>query len=299
MTQNSLPSTLKVSEERPLHPVTLAMLRHVRDTAVQLGSEFVIAGATARDIVLWHVYGMRAERATKDVDVAVCAVSWGAHGELVKKLESTGHFKRSERVEHSLLFVDPADGKSIALDLVPFGPLETPAGTIMWPKDKNPMKVLGFREAVDTALKIAVGDGLVVPVVTLPALMLLKILAWHDRRTKKNTDAPDMYLIMRNYFEAGNSDRIWEAAPGLLELHGFDTNLASAALLGRDAWETALPATREAVIPLLRDVKSYETLRADMLARAAAVLLDGFVDGTARTLAAFRDGFLQSADPGA
>ena len=287
---------LKVPADRPLHPVTLAMLRHVVEAAKQMGSDFVVAGATARDIVLWHVYGIPAERATRDVDVAVCAISWDAHGELVERLEATGLFKLSERVEHTLIFLDQTGGKQTPLDLVPFGPLEAPEGTIRWPKHQAAMNVLGFREAVDTALQIDVGDGLIVPVVSLPALALLKLLAWHDRRTTKNTDAPDMSLIMRNYFDAGNRDRIWEVAPDLLEIHGFDTDLASAALLGRDARRTALPATRDAVIPLLEDEKSYNTLLADTVARAATLVYDGFVDRTTDTLAAFRDGFLQSPD---
>ena len=36
------------------------------------------------------------------------------------------------------------------------------------------MTVLGFREAVDTAEPVDIGEDLVVPVVTLPAFVLLK-----------------------------------------------------------------------------------------------------------------------------
>jgi predicted nucleotidyltransferase len=120
---------LEVSADRTLHPVTLALLRHVQDAEKQFGSDFVVAGATSRDIVLWHVYGIPAERATRDVDVAVCAVSWDAHAELVKRLEGAGLFKLSERVEHTLTFLDEKVGKPTPLDLVPFGPLQAPEGT--------------------------------------------------------------------------------------------------------------------------------------------------------------------------
>ena len=296
MKPNSPPLMLEVSADRPLHPVTLAILGHVQDAARQSGSDFVVAGATARDIVLWHVYGIRTERVTRDVDVAVCAVSWEAHGELVERLEATRLFKLSERVEHTMTFLDESVGKPTPLDLVPFGPLEAPEGTITWPKDKNQMNVLGFREAVDTALEIDVGERLIVPVVTLPALVLLKLLAWHDRRTTKNTDAPDLLLTMRNYHGAGNQERIYDVAPDLLEIHNFDPGLASTALLGRDSRRAALPATRDAVARLLEQEKSYNTLLADILARAAALAFDEFVDSTTDTLAAFRNGFLQPAD---
>lgn len=293
MTVTSPPTSLKVSLDRPLYPVTLALLRHVRDAARQMGIEFVVAGATARDIVLWHVYGIRAERATRDVDVAVCAISWKAHGELIARLEATGLFKADARIEHSLTFEDSAVGKPAPLDLVPFGPLESPEGMIKWPKGEFEMNVLGFQEAVDTALQIDMGDGLVVPVVALPVFAVLKILAWRDRRTSKNTDASDLLLVLRSYHRAGNEERIWETATDLLEAHGFDLDLASTALLGRDARRMALPATLAAVLPLLEDENIYDMLRRDMLARAAVQMFDEFADGSDKTLAAFRNAFLR------
>lgn len=181
------------AEERPLHGETHALLRHVRDVDPQQNTSFVVAGATARDLVMWHVYGTHAERATRDVGVAVCAVSWDAHDELVALLVATGYFKQHHEKRHSLIFHDPNVGSHVPLDLVPFGEIEAPAGAIAWPpKGEFVMNMLGFREAADTAINIDIGDALVVPVVSLPALALVKLLPWHDRRTRKNTDAePD------------------------------------------------------------------------------------------------------------
>jgi len=62
------------------------------------------------------------------------------------------------------------------------------------------MTVLGFQEAVDTAQLVEVGEGLVVPVVSIPAFVLLKLMAWKDRRIIKNTDASDLLFVLRNYF---------------------------------------------------------------------------------------------------
>jgi predicted nucleotidyltransferase len=205
----------------------------------------------------------------------------------------------SERVEHSLVFEDTSVGKLSPLDLVPFGPLEAPEGIIKWPKDKAEMNVLGFREAVDTALQVDIGESLTVPVVSLPALAILKLLAWQDRRTTKNTDAGDLLLVIRNYHNAGNNERIWEVATDLLKTQGFDADLAAAALLGRDARRIALPATRDAVVPLLVPGKVFETLSGDMLASAARrMFVDEFADTTVGSLAAFRDGFMQDPSDG-
>jgi predicted nucleotidyltransferase len=289
------PSTLRVHDQRPVHPVTIALLGHVRDATRRLNTEFVVAGATARDIVLWHVYGIQAERATRDVDVAVCAITWDAYRHLVVELEATGLFKADPKAQQSLLFSDPDVAKPVPLDIVPFGPLEAPAGSIVWPPNGDfVMNVLGFREAVDTSIDINIGDVLLVPVVALPALALLKILAWRDRRTRKNTDSTDLLLILRSYHSAGNSERIWEIGADLLEVHEFDVDLAATALLGWDARQAALPATVGAISALLEDASTYETLRRDMVARAAVQTLDGFVDGAEEALAAFRGGFIGS-----
>ncbi|MDR8402191.1 nucleotidyl transferase AbiEii/AbiGii toxin family protein [Paraburkholderia sp. USG1] len=289
---STLPS-LKVAAERPVHPVTAALLAHVQETANWLGAKFVVAGATARDLVLWHVHGIRAERATRDVDVAVCAISWNAYGALIAGLERTGLFRASTGAQQTLVFDDPDIGHPVPLDLVPFGELEAPEGSVAWPpKGEVVMNVLGFREAIDTSVEIDIGERLTVPVVTLPSLALLKILAWHDRRALRNADASDLLLILRNYCDAGNAERIWVDGADLLEQHDFDVDLAASALLGRESRQIALPATFDAVSAILSDNAVYDVLRRDMLARAVIQMLDDFPDGSDRTLSAFRDAFL-------
>ncbi|MFL9858173.1 nucleotidyl transferase AbiEii/AbiGii toxin family protein [Paraburkholderia madseniana] len=290
---SSIFSSLKVAEERPVHPVTAALLAHVQETAHRLGVKFVVAGATARDLMLWHVHGIRAERATRDVDVAVCAVSWDAYGALIAGLERTGLFRASAGAQQTLVFDDPDVGRPVPLDLVPFGELEAPEGSVAWPpRGEVVMNVLGFREAIDTSVEIDLGERLMVPVVSLPSLVLLKILAWHDRRVSRNTDASDLLLILRNYWDAGNTDRIWVDGADLLERHDFDVGLAASALLGRESRQIALPVTFGAVSAILSDDAIYDTLRRDMLARAAVQMLDDFADGSDRTLSAFRNAFL-------
>lgn len=295
MTSISPRSSLKVGNGRQVDSDTIALLRHVSHAVRSLNSEFVVAGATARDIVLWHVHGIRAERATRDVDVAVCAVSWEAHGDLVDALKATGRFTTVGKSQQSLIFNDASIGRSVPLDLVPFGPLEAPDGSIAWPpKGDFVMNVLGFQEAVDTSIDIDIGENVSVPVASLPALALLKLLAWRDRRMSKNTDASDLLLILRNYYKAGNEERIWEMGDDLIKAHGFDLDLASTALLGRQARQIALPATLDAVSAILADERTYDTLRGDMLKRATVQRLDDYADGSDKILAAFRDGFMSS-----
>jgi predicted nucleotidyltransferase len=128
--------------------------------------------------------------------------------------------------------------------------------------------------------------------VTLPALAVLKVLAWKDRRAENNKDASHLLTLLRNYLDAGNQERIWEVAQDLLTEHEFDLTLAACGLLGRDARGIALAATTEAVGTILADPSTYERLRSDVVARASGPMIDDFVDGSEGALSAFRTAFL-------
>ena len=293
MTDTSPTRPLEIDAHRPLEPAAVALLQAVGTACAQLDAAFVVAGATARDILMWHVHGIRPVRATRDVDVAVCAVNWPVHERLVDALVATGQFARAPKHRQKLLFDSGSPGFRTELDLVPFGPLETPPGEIAWPPGGDfVLNVLGFQEAVDTALAVSIGAGITVPVASLPALALLKLLAWKDRRARQNSDAYDLLFLLTHFHDAGNRERIWDAAPDLLERHDFQPALAAAALLARDAKRIASPHTHDAIHALLSDDATYATLAQDLQARAFALLPGEFNDDADRYLDAFRGGFL-------
>ncbi|MDR0243123.1 MAG: nucleotidyl transferase AbiEii/AbiGii toxin family protein [Burkholderia sp.] len=293
MTDTSPSRPLEVDASRPLEPAAIALLQAVGTVCARLDAPFVVAGATARDILMWHVHGIRPVRATRDVDVAVCAVSWPFHAQLVDALVATRQFTRAPKQQQKLLFDSGTHGFRTELDLVPFGPLETPPGEIAWPPGGEfVLNVLGFQEAVDTALAVSISADTVVPVASLPALALLKLLAWQDRRARQNSDAYDLLFLLRHYHDAGNRERLWDAAPDLLEAHAFQPGLAAAGLLAREAKRIASPPTHDAVRTLLSDAATYTALGQDLLARAFALLPGEFSDDAERYLDAFRSAFL-------
>ncbi|MGF6851740.1 nucleotidyl transferase AbiEii/AbiGii toxin family protein [Paraburkholderia sp. CI3] len=286
-------SISKVPADRPVHPLTIALLAAVKDACQKLGTRFVLAGATARDIQFLHLHGVKAPTATRDVDVAVCAVSWEFHQRLVVELLATGQFTHNAKAQQQLIFRREPGEYGVQLDLVPFGPIETPPGAIAWPPNGDiVMNVLGFEEAVETAQQVDIGEGLVVPVVAIPAFVLLKIMAWQDRRNEKNTDASDLLFTLRQFFFAGNDVRVYDEAMDLLEACEFKVEIAAAGLLGRDARETAHPQTREAVGRILQTPGTYAALKADLVARAATFMFGEFVDDSDDLLDAFRTQFL-------
>src|SRR5580698_8785059 len=104
---------LNVPAERPVEPLTIALLRDVRDACAQLGTQFVLAGATARDILTWHLHDIKAPVATRDVDVAVCAVSWAFHDMLIDRLLQTRRFRRHQKQQQKFLFKRSPDDYEI------------------------------------------------------------------------------------------------------------------------------------------------------------------------------------------
>lgn len=54
----------KIRTDKPLNPVTLNILDTVRRTAETFGAGHFIIGATARDLLMTHVFGIDAGRAS-------------------------------------------------------------------------------------------------------------------------------------------------------------------------------------------------------------------------------------------
>jgi predicted nucleotidyltransferase len=98
------------------------------------------------------------------------------------------------------------------------------------------MTVIGYREALASAIDVKLPESQRVLVVSLPMLAVLKTVAWSERHTAApRKDATDLLLILKNYLDAGNQQRLYEEAPHLLEDSNFDYERAGAWLAGQDA----------------------------------------------------------------
>jgi len=98
------------------------------------------------------------------------------------------------------------------------------------------MNAAGLAEALATAVAVTLPGGVSIKVASLPALTLLKIWAWKDRRyVAPGKDASDIWMLLRYYADAGNQDRLYGEEDEALAAYAFDLQLASAWLLGKDA----------------------------------------------------------------
>lgn len=177
-----------------------------------------------------YAYDLPVHRATNDIDFGVVVESWDEFTKLRDALIASKRFQPHKIMRQRLVH----EG-GLLIDLVPFGGLEQNSGQIAWPPDFSiVMSTVGFREAYDNSIDVRIADDLVVKVASLAALVLMKTVAWDDRRFER--DAQDIGLIMKHYLDAGNQDRVYSEQGDCFDLlnEDFDYDKASARVLGRD-----------------------------------------------------------------
>ncbi len=212
------------AEIRQIVPV----LTSLREACDDLGVEFFVIGALARDLHLHHQNNIDVPRRTRDVDVAVAADGWESYAALRDRLITDQDFTDEDPKQK----VHSPEG--IELDLVPFGGIEDSSGQIHFPPDDRPeMTVLGFEEARRTTVSVTFDDGVSIEVVSLPALGLLKLIAWDESPHERAHDAQDLCFILRQYFDVG-LNTIVERHADLFNEDDFNRPIVSAQAYGRE-----------------------------------------------------------------
>lgn len=253
-----------VTPKTPVDPITILVLREVSAVVRRFDTDFMLVGATARDVLLQNVYGLPPTRLTRDIDLAIVLPGWGEFHALRAELIATNRFEADAQIQR-LRYCLP-NGLSHPVDLLPFGGVEQSAGNVAWPPDMAVvMNVLGFSDALRAAVRVQVAPELEVRVASLAGIALLKIIAWIDRGSHNQKDAVDLAEILRRYADAGNADRIYEEAVAVLESLQYDPQLAGMWLLGRDVASLASDVTRKKVIGVLTDLRQRDLLAQGMV----------------------------------
>jgi len=91
-----------IRADKPLDPVTLEILVAMRVLARQLHHSYILIGASARDLLMSHVFGIESKRATRDVDFAVALEDWESFHVLRNALLESGDFVPAENRAHLL-----------------------------------------------------------------------------------------------------------------------------------------------------------------------------------------------------
>jgi predicted nucleotidyltransferase len=86
---------LRVHPDKPLSKSLLTLVHALDYVTKQLKIPYFVIGATARDILMEHVYSLETARATRDIDFAVAVSSWNEFDRLKAQLINTGEFAAS------------------------------------------------------------------------------------------------------------------------------------------------------------------------------------------------------------
>lgn len=228
------------------------VVRDVVRAAARVEAELFVAGAFARDLWLQFAFDIDTGRATRDLDFAVRCADWETFHDFSEALLEAGFQRPPSGGVHRFVHEN-----GTPIDLVPFGGLERPDRTISWPPDGGQeMSLVGFREVRDSAVPFLLPGDVSVPVASLASLAVLKLFAWQERRLlAPGKDAHDLRVILKNYADAGNRERIFEEIPGLIDRRDFDLELAGAELLGCHIAQ-AVPAGLRAELLRILDEES-------------------------------------------
>lgn len=206
------------------------------------------------------MYGLPTLRRTLDVDFAVKVENWNQYEMLVRSLLSSDNVKRDNKIVHRFIH---ANGTMI--DIIPFGGLESPEGSIAWPPQGEPtMSTIGFQNAFDSSeiVRIALDPPCDIKVCTPVGLAMMKLIAWGQMYPGRRDDAKDIHYILTNYIDAGNEDRLYGSDRDIAESQDFDFSMASPRLLGRDMASIAGGNTLEEIRRILeRETKDDSQLR--------------------------------------
>jgi predicted nucleotidyltransferase len=237
----------------------------INQVTVEMGIEYLVVGATARDLVMHYGYGARIQRATEDLDFAVQIESWDSFTEIKNRLIANG-FKERKSPQRVV----------------------SPAGM---PGDIE-MDVAGFDEAHKSAIQVLIQqDPLIqIPVASPQGLALLKLIAWDDRdQGLRPKDAKDLAYLLESYQSVDNViDRIYEI-DGLMQRYDWDVDQGSAHLLGTDTSDIAGHDAKAKVSKILNANLQAET--PNYLAEEMCSHIAEEYDNKRRLLEAFSNGF--------
>jgi predicted nucleotidyltransferase len=238
-----------VNESRPLDQATLHILSVVNRLAGDLELPYIVVGATARDLLLFHVFGIPVTRATADVDFAIAVDSWERFRGLRTALLASGHFDEG-KIEHRIYLKAPSAREEIPVDLIHFGGVAQD-DVIRWPPNRETiMTVAGFEDAIAAAVQVQVSADLTVPVASLAGIAR-RAGRNFPRQHRSKSHGTDPAHLCRWCNDPAKQIASIDEATQLLEQAEYDIELGGAALLGFDARQLCSPHTLAKVRILL------------------------------------------------
>ncbi|RNI20895.1 hypothetical protein [Flexivirga caeni] len=241
------------------------VLSELSSACRELGLEFLVVGAAARDLIIHARQQSNPERETDDVDIAVAVRAEGQFSDLIRRFPLVrGH-------QNKITVHD------VEVDVVPFGDIEQ-ARTILFPDDHR-LDVNGLQEAHATAVSVRMPNGTEIRAAGAPAQTALKILAWRDRHEANTKDGIDLRVILLSLSADPFVNEVW-GDDVALDATDADIITAAAFHYARIAAEPFTVHDGMAVVDVLHDTTLRALLTRDMRSNLLAPsLLDAYAKG--------------------
>lgn len=141
----------------------------------------MLLGAEARDIIharLGHQTGLRS---TTDLDLGLALKDWSAFEAIDSRMTRTG----STGIRYMIA--------GVAVDVMPFGPVENPEGIVTPTRQHEDLVVFGFGDVFERADTIRLPKGDMIRIPQPAGYAVLKLRAWLDRLPHhEHKDAVDL-----------------------------------------------------------------------------------------------------------
>lgn len=202
----------------------------MKSAAEELGIDFYLVGAIARDHHLSKSEHYKISRKTADIDIAVMVADEDEFHLLKQTLIAKGNFEEGED-PIQLIYANTAE-----IDLLPFGDIEVRGETHLTRPRAFVMDVPGFALLNSFTEQMVLSEKHTVRVCELEGIVILKLLAWDDRN-ERTKDILDINQIVDSYFNI-ESDTVFDEHNDVTgfydpnELHHY-TSKVSAHVIGR------------------------------------------------------------------
>jgi len=178
------------------NPLVAEMLQALSIILQQHQIDYYLVGAMARDIQLGTNKNFNPKRQTTDVDLAVMIHHEDQYYAIQAQLIDSRDFELSDIKPFKFFYK-----QSIELDILPFGEIETVERRFELSRYVLlSMDMSGFKEAFPFANSMQVTDNIVLNICSLEGLVVLKLIANNDDRSRTK-DIIDIEHLLEVYFE--------------------------------------------------------------------------------------------------
>ena len=176
--------------------VVIEILNAIIPIFKELAIEYFVVGAFARDVeLLAKGYDEAPARKTRDLDLAVLLASEEEFNQLKRKLTTLKGFELHNTEPIKLIY-----DKRYELDLLPFGEIENEKGEVaLTAKKAFTLDMPGFAEVYTSINTIPTDQGYELKVCSLSGIVLLKLIAWDDRK-HRTKDIQDIEYIIKHLY---------------------------------------------------------------------------------------------------